>query len=336
MSAAETAAASPTSPRTIRRRPWLAALLSLLAPGAGQLYNGDGRLGWSLFAVFAGLQVILDVMLLHLAMRSIAIGFVLLSLAEVALRIGAAVQAFRSARRVRASGMARYQHAWVYALLVLLVPVANAVAEPAPQAKSFFAPSAAMVPTLLVGDYFIVDTQYYRRHEPQRGDVAVFKLPRDPSTDYVKRIVGLPGDHIQMRQGDLYINDQPAPRRPIEDYGYDGGGGVRVVLHQYIEALARGPGEPPREHRIAKVGDKGPLDNTPIYEVPAGHYFTMGDNRDNSQDSRMLSAVGYIPAANLVGRAEFLSFSTDGSARWWQLWRWPTAIRYGRLFHGVQ
>ena len=85
---------------------------------------------------------------------------------------------------------------------------------------------------------------------------------------------------------------------------------------------------------IIKIGNNGPLDNTPVYEVPPGHYFAMGDNRDNSQDSRVLSAVGYIPAENLVGKAQFIFFSTDGSARWWEIWKWPFAVRYGRLFHG--
>jgi len=86
---------------------------------------------------------------------------------------------------------------------------------------------------------------------------------------------------------------------------------------------------------VIKMGDNGPLDNTQIYDVPPGEYFMMGDNRDNSQDSRVLSAVGYVPAENLVGRAEFIFFSTDGSARLWEFWKWPFAIRYSRLLHGV-
>ncbi len=101
------------------------------------------------------------------------------------------------------------------------------------------------------------------------------------------------------------------------------------------KACRADPGESPVEHCIIKVGNNGALDNTPVYDVPPGHYFAMGDNRDNSQDSRVLSAVGYIPAENLVGKAQFLFFSTDGSARWWEIWKWPFAIRYRRLFHGV-
>jgi len=235
----------------------------------------------------------------------------------------------------------------VYAILIALV-VRTVAYEP------FNIPSGSMIPTLLVGDYLFVSkfSYGYSRyslpfglplfsgrifgHVAQRGDVAVFKLPTDNSTDYIKRLVGLPGDKIQMRHGLLYINDleHPVPRRPIEDYVYQEGGAV-ILMHQYIETLPRGPGEPGYEHPIIKIGDDGPLDNTPVYEVPPDHYFAMGDNRDNSQDSRVVSAVGYVPAENLVGRAQFLFFSTNGTAAWWEAWKWPFAIRYNRLFHPV-
>jgi signal peptidase I len=233
----------------------------------------------------------------------------------------------------------------VYAVLIALV-VRTVAYEP------FNIPSGSMIPTLLVGDYLFVSKFSYGysryslpfglplfsgrilAHSPLRGDVAVFKLPTDPSTDYIKRIVGLPGDHIQMRRGQLYINDQQVPRRPAEDFVYEEGGSM-VLLHQFVESLPRGPGEPPLDHVIIKLGDNGPLDDTPVYDVPPGHFFAMGDNRDNSQDSRVLSAVGYIPAENLVGRAEFIFFSTDGTAHWWEVWKWPFSIRYRRLFRGV-
>jgi signal peptidase I len=237
----------------------------------------------------------------------------------------------------------------VYAVLIALA-VRTVAYEP------FNIPSGSMIPTLLVGDYLFVSkfSYGYSRYSlpfglplfsgripvpllsnsPHRGDVAVFKLPTDPSVDYIKRIVGLPGDHIQMRHGELYINDQEVPRKPAGDYIYQEDG-TTIVLHRYIEALPRGPGEKPLDHPIIKVGDDGPLDNTPVYDVPSGDYFAMGDNRDNSQDSRVLSAVGYIPAQNLVGKAQFLFFSTDGSARWWEVWKWPFGIRYRRLFHGI-
>jgi len=250
------------------------------------------------------------------------------------------------AKKKSSGGILETAKTIVYAVLIALV-VRTVAYEP------FNIPSGSMIPTLLIGDYLFVSkfSYGYSRFSlpfglplfsgrlffrpPERGDVTVFKLPSDNSTDYIKRIVGLPGDHIQMRHGNLYINDQLVPRRPIEDYIYREGGSV-VMLHQYIETLPRRPGEPGLEHRILKIGDNGPLDNTPVYDVPPDRYFAMGDNRDNSQDSRVLSAVGYIPAENLIGRAQFIFFSTDGSARWWEVWKWPFAIRYRRLFHAVR
>jgi signal peptidase I len=232
----------------------------------------------------------------------------------------------------------------VYAILIALV-VRTVAYEP------FNIPSGSMIPTLLVGDYLFVSkfSYGYSRfslpfgfpllfpgrpariffHSPERGDVVVFKLPTDNSTDYIKRVIGLPGDNIQMRSGILYINDKAVPRKPIEDYLYQEGDGAVIPMKQYIEILPNG-----REHRIIKIGDDGPLDNTPVYQVPPGDYFMMGDNRDNSQDSRVMSAVGYVPAENLIGKAQFIFWSLDG-AQLWEIWKLPFATRYDRFFHGI-
>ncbi|MGA7260379.1 MAG: signal peptidase I [Stellaceae bacterium] len=245
-------------------------------------------------------------------------------------------------RKKSAGGIVDTIKTIVYAVLIALV-VRTVAYEP------FNIPSGSMVPTLLVGDYLFVSkfSYGYSRyslplglplfsgriffHSPARGDVVVFKLPTDNSTDYIKRVIGLPGDHIQMKNGILNINGQPVPRKRIEDYLYQEGNGAIIPLAQYIETLPNGV-----QHRIIEMSDNGPLDNTQEYVVPPGDYFMMGDNRDNSQDSRVLSAVGYVPAENLIGKAQFIFFSTNGSARLWEFWRWPFAIRYGRLFHGVQ
>ena len=160
-----------------------------------------------------------------------------------------------------------------------------------------------MVPTLLVGDYLFVSkfSYGYSRyslpfglplfsgriffHPPERGDVAVFKLPTDNSTDYIKRVIGLPGDHIQMRNGILYINDQPCPRKRIEDYLYQEGNGAIIPLAQYIETLPNG-----RQHPIIKMGDNGPLDNTQVYKVPAGRI--LHDGRQSRQLAGQPGIVG--------------------------------------------
>jgi signal peptidase I len=166
--------------------------------------------------------------------------------------------------------------------------------------------------------------------EPERGDVAVFKLPSDNSTDYIKRIVGLPGDRLAVYGGILYINGEPVHRERIADYIDERPNGDFAQYAQYLETLPNGV-----RHRIIERSDTEPMDETEEYVVPAGHYFVMGDNRDNSQDSRVLGRVGYVPVENLVGRAEFLFFSTDGSAEIWEFWKWPLATRFGRLFNAV-
>ena len=221
--------------------------------------------------------------------------------------------------------------------------------------EPFNIPSGSMIPTLLVGDYLFVSkySYGYSRYSlplglplipgrifyqpPERGDVAVFKLPRDNSTDYIKRIIGLPGDRIQMRQGRLYINDRLVERERIEDYIYRDESGAIVRTARFIETLPGG-----RQHQILEVSDSWPFDNTPVYVVPEGHFFAMGDNRDNSLDSRVSPdspgqpGVGFIPKQNLVGRAEILFFSTDGSAALWEFWKWPGAIRFHRFFDAVR
>lgn len=216
--------------------------------------------------------------------------------------------------------------------------------------EPFNIPSGSMIPTLLVGDYLFVSkfSYGYSRYSlpfspplfsgrifgrlPDRGDVAVFKLPRDNSTDYIKRIVGLPGDHMQMRGGQLFINGQQLPRQPAGDFIAEGEG-MRMQLRRYIETLPNGV-----KHPILKASDDQPLDNTPEYVVPAAHVFAMGDNRDNSLDSRVMdprNGVGFVPTENLVGRAEFIFFSIDAAYPWWQFWQWPFEIRWSRLFTGV-
>jgi signal peptidase I len=215
--------------------------------------------------------------------------------------------------------------------------------------EPFNIPSASMVPTLLIGDYLFVSkfSYGYSRfslpwgvplipgriffREPQRGDVAVFKLPADQSTDYIKRIIGLPGDRVQMKKGILYINDVAVKREATDECDIPVDEPRPEIYQRYWETLPNGV-----RHCIIERSDDHPLDNTEIFEIKPGRYFMMGDNRDNSADSRdKTSGVGQVPAENLVGRAEFIFFSSNGYARWWEIWNWPFTIRYRRLFSGI-
>jgi signal peptidase I len=242
----------------------------------------------------------------------------------------------------------------VYAVAIAIV-IRTFLYEP------FNIPSGSMVPTLLVGDYLFVSkfSYGYSRyslpfglplisgriffHPPQLGDVIVFKYPRDPSTDYIKRLMGLPGDKIQVIEGTVYINGVAVKRTRTESYVDPETGALR---QQFIETLPNGVQHPillaPRDYATPPPRCDNPsevstdMENTCPFIVPPDHYFMMGDNRDNSADSRdPSSGVGYVPGENLVGRAEFIFFSTNGYARWWEVWNWPFTIRYDRLFTAI-
>ncbi len=211
--------------------------------------------------------------------------------------------------------------------------------------EPFNIPSSSMVPSLLIGDFLFVSKFSYGYGStgtfwglpamsgriggstPQRGDVIVFKTPRDNTTDYIKRLIGLPGDTVQMRHGILYVNGTPVDRdrleKPVER---DGDNLVSLDTIDYLEHLPGGV-----THIIRKQGDDNALDNTEVFSVPPHNYFFMGDNRDNSQDSRT-HMVGFVPEENLVGKAEFLFFSLQPDASFWQFWRWPWTVRWERLF----
>jgi signal peptidase I len=214
--------------------------------------------------------------------------------------------------------------------------------------EPFNIPSGSMIPTLLVGDYLFVSkfSYGYSRYSmfgiplfsgrifftpPRRGDVAVFKLPRDPSVDYIKRVIGLPGDHIQVKEGVLYINDKPVKLERTDECN-DPDDPRSASYQRYWETLPNGV----RHCIILRAEGKGEVENTGVFVVAPNSYFMMGDNRDNSADSRVAdSGVGNVPAENLVGRAEFLFFSTNGYAHWWEVWNWPFTIRYDRLFKAI-
>jgi signal peptidase I len=214
--------------------------------------------------------------------------------------------------------------------------------------QPFRIPSESMKPTLLVGDYLFVSkfSYGYSRYSiplslpvfsgrvlataPARGDIAVFRLPAADSEDYIKRVVGLPGDRIEMRGGVLHINGEAVKRERIEDY-VDREQDVPVRIERWRETLPNGV-----SYVTLNLIENGPLDDTPVYHVPAGHYFMMGDNRDDSADSRVLTQVGYVPFDNLVGRAEVIFFSVRGGAGAWQFWLWPWTVRWHRLFQPVR
>jgi len=234
--------------------------------------------------------------------------------------------------------------------------------------QPFNIPSGSMYPTLEVGDYLFVsklsygyskysfnfapslfgrqwfkfgplpvEGRFFLSEAPERGDVAVFKLPRDNDTDYIKRVIGLPGDRIKVTNGVLSINGQVVPKEPIGTYennDHEAYGGLDKIP-MYRETLPNGV-----SYNVLDAEPNSAGDNTEEYVVPPGHYFMMGDNRDNSLDSRFGTnaaggGVGYVPYENFVGRADIIFFSIEPSASFWEVWKWPMAIRWSRVLNLV-
>jgi signal peptidase I len=213
-------------------------------------------------------------------------------------------------------------------------------------------PSASMEPNLYEGDYIIVSKYSYGWsrhsipfspplfkgrilfHAPHRGDIVVFKLPSNIHTDYVKRLIGLPGDTIQMKKGLLYLNGVQVPRKYLGSSKEDSGYGFVRDVFKYQETLPGG-----KTFTTNDFGPDGELDNTDPFVVPEGYYFMMGDNRDNSSDSRVPPAaggVGYVPAENLEGKAQIILLSWNPGASIFKPWTWVMNARPSRFFHLLQ
>lgn len=218
--------------------------------------------------------------------------------------------------------------------------------------QPFNIPSSSMKPTLLVGDYlFVSKLSYgYSRYSfpfspnlfggrifadaPERGDVAVFKLPRDNSTDYIKRVIGLPGETVQMKDGILHINGKAVPKKRVGIFKTPEPGEEQVSIPVFEETLPNGV-----TYKVLDSDPNGFFDNTRAIEVPQGYYFMMGDNRDNSTDSRATSEVGLVPYENFIGRADIIFFSAavdePGAFTILNPLTWGKYIRWGRFFNSV-
>ena len=210
-------------------------------------------------------------------------------------------------------------------------------------------PSGSMLPNLLIGDYLFVSkfSYGYSRFsfpfgvvplpenrvfaaEPERGDVIVFKLPSNTSINYIKRVIGLPGDRLQMKDGKLFLNGHLVNQYNDGKFKLVHNNQYEQFLDKYKEKLDNG-----RSYSILNLNDFQPLDNTKEFIVPDSHYFMMGDNRDNSLDSRA-NGGWFVPFENLVGKGNFIFFSISGDTRFWQFWRWPLNVRYNRIFKKIK
>jgi len=230
----------------------------------------------------------------------------------------------------------------LYALVIALI-IRSFLFQP------FFIPSSSMEPTLLVGDrLFVAKYSYgYSKHslpfsppvskkrifekKPKRGDVIVFKTPADDRTDYIKRLIGLPGDRIQFVDGSLYLNKNKILRKKANFPQHINCGSYQLEVNSYIESLPNG------KSYLTVYNKEDTMVNSDEYIVPDGYYFFLGDNRDCSKDSRYLTSVGYVKAENLVGQAKILFFSNNvDKGNFFQFWKWKKSIRLNRFFNKIK
>jgi signal peptidase I len=318
----------------------IALIIGVSIPaGVGYVYLGAMIFSWSgrMLGGHASIAAMRAVLawgsapwVIYLAVSLIAIGFAKLfsitetwhlflspavylwSLITTMLMLGR-IQRFGFWRTIAASALAGFLSLIPTVVLIMLIKTF--------WLQSFYMPSGSMKPTLLTDDRFLVSKYSYGYShyslpfsaplfsgrifgsEPQRGELVVFRLPKDDTTDYVRRVVGLPGDRIKVIDGLLHINRTPVKRERVSDFIDNENGGAERI-RRWRETLPNGV-----SYETLDLQDNGFLDNTQEYVVPPGHYFMMGDNRDNSTDSRVLGAVGYVPFENLVGRVETI---------WWR------------------
>ena len=304
-----------TTPPNRRKRWWLAGLLNLLGGlGVGYLYVGRPVR----FFVAAAGTFITAFLLWHglggwLARPWIAIMLLAIWLAVFLFFV---IDAALIARRTEQFATRWYNRWWLYSAVVVAGWAAMSLVDVRRSVRSFVIPSASMEPTLHVGDRFIADMRTYEGREPERGDLIIFKLPRDPAIFYVKRIVGLPGDEVQIRDGALYINGEPVPTFDAGTYSDAGDGisGPGRDVPMKREMLAK-------DHAVVVLGYRSnaiisSLYNTASFKVPPASYFVLGDNRENSIDSREQSprvGVGFVPRANVLGKLAWTYWSSDRS-----------------------
>lgn len=234
------------------------------------------------------------------------------------------------------------QEGWQSFVKTLLLAGALAIAIRSFFYEPFHIPSGSMKPGLLVGDYIFVSKMSYGyskysfpfasfhlfegrffETKPKRGDAAVFRLPSDPKINYIKRIIGLPGDLIKVTDGKLFINDQEVPKIYVNDFTDDDATKIAAFEEKIDD----------KKYQVLDQYQDLPQDNTGYYEVPEGHYFVMGDNRDNSEDSRFQDQVGFIPEENFIGRATMIFFSSKDPI--WEMWKLPASIRFSRIFKRI-
>jgi signal peptidase I len=288
----------------LRRGSWLSAIwagiLSLFQPGLGQIYAGAWRRGVLLFVIATTFMWLVVGVTRYVPATPVFVAAIFVPILVI-LAIG--VDAFALVRRPRVSPPFRwYRSTWIAAIVMASLSVGLSFTPVnAPGWRPFSIPSMSNMPTLIPGDYVVAEVGR-SKYAPARGDMLVFKNPKDPKIIYIKRVVGLPGDRVQLVKGVLVINGQQIKRQFVDDWKARP---IARAAQRYEETLFNG-----RSYQVLASED-GELENTAEYAVPSGRLFVLGDYRDNSLDSRVLDQFGYVPMADVLGPAVTLYWSQD-------------------------
>lgn len=313
-----------------RRRWWLAGLLCFLVPGLGQIYNGQvtkGLLFYVILSVWGGFLISLMHLLLNPPGRPIIfwIIFLVFLFISIALKLFFIFEAIRSAKKISGGYILKGYNRWyIYLLIILVIWLADFSVETTVIRHNLFQaitiPTGSMMPTLLAGDSFLCDLGYYNNHNPERGDLIIFKMPVGRAKRLLKRIIGIPGDTIQIFDGAVYVNQKKLDLEFVKKVKLEQGG----EADEYRETLGNS------SYQILKRSSnygRGNRNFGPV-TVPDGEYFVLGDNRDNSSDSRYF---GMVKRDQIEGRPVFIYFSWNTKIPAWNAFGRIASIRFSRL-----
>lgn len=308
-----------------RRRWWLAGLLGFLVPGLGQVYNGQetkGLLYYIALSVWGG--IFMSALYYLIKPPATSGHFALIAfMAFVSLVFWLFIifEAIRSAKRIPHDYVLKKFNRWyIYILIIVIIRLVDLSVETVIVRntifKAFKVPAASMMPTIYVGDHFICDLSYYHLNNPARGDIVIFKWPIDESIFYIKRIIGIPGDTIQIFNDELYVNNKKTELDFVENYTGDDGKEAEIYKETFGNSSYQ------ILEQIKKNENYGPV------TVPEGEYFVLGDNRDNSSDSRYW---GMVKRHQIYGRPVFIYFSWDIKIPAWKVLSRLASIRFSRI-----
>ncbi|KZK92215.1 Signal peptidase I [Pseudovibrio sp. Ad46] len=302
-----------TNASTFKKRRWWIALLLQLISGSGYLYLGHPkRFLMFILLLWSGIIFTLTPLPTFIDSR-IYLGIFLIVV--ISLFVIAFVDLLLLCRKQQSYTLKWYNRWWVYLLCwisiaIVQTPYLSSIGMdflPSQKVRTFYIPSNNNQPLLIPGDYVFATSCGFNCIKPQQGDMVILKYTRNNKIDYVERIIGLPGDTVQIENGVVILNGAPVKQaRLSEDHILTDSYGNKKYIAQYVEELPNGA-----QQTVLDLYPNSSLDNTPKYRVPEGHYFVMGDNRDNSADSRVLSQLGYVPAENIYAKPLFIYWSKD-------------------------